>query len=92
MVCHHRRAGKSRPSSCVSVNGDLFLSESLRAVRVSSARTDLCGGIIGLFRSLSGLCGRLPEFNLIPIHIVDPGKVTVGFVHSFGVNLYSLLL
>ena len=71
-------------------------SRSYGSVRgaVSNGRPyrDHFSGIIGLFRSLSGLCGRLPEFNLIPIHIVDPGKVTVGFVHSFGVNLYSLLL
>ncbi len=40
-----------------------------------------------------GLCGqRLPELNLIPIQVIDPGKATVGFIHSFGVNLYSLLL
>ena len=39
-----------------------------------------------------GLCGRrLPELNLIPIQVIDPGKATVGFIHSFGVNLYSLL-
>src|ERR1017187_6773455 len=39
-----------------------------------------------------GLCGRrLPELNLIPIQVIDPGKATVGFTHSFGVNLYSLL-
>src|SRR6185295_12660323 len=39
-----------------------------------------------------GLCGRwLPELNLIPIQVIDPGKATVGFVHSFGVDLYSLL-
>src|SRR5438046_6852654 len=38
------------------------------------------------------LCGRrLPELNLIPIQVIDPGKATVGFIHSFGVNLYSLL-
>src|SRR6266852_2806030 len=38
-----------------------------------------------------GLCGRrLPELNLIPIQVIDPGKATVGFIHSFGVNLYSL--
>jgi len=24
-----------------------------------------------------GLCGRLPELNLIPIQIIDPGKATV---------------
>src|SRR6266852_1516468 len=35
-----------------------------------------------------GLCGqRLPELNLIPIRVIDPGKATVGFIHSFGVNL-----
>jgi len=40
-----------------------------------------------------GLGGwRLPELNLIPIQVIDPGKATVGFIHSFGVNLYSLLL
>ena len=39
----------------------------------------------------SGLCGRLPELNLIPIQIIDPGKATVGFIHSFGINLYPLL-
>jgi len=39
-----------------------------------------------------GLCGQwLPELNLVPIQIIDPGKATVGFIHSFGVNLYSLL-
>jgi len=39
-----------------------------------------------------GLCGqRLPELNLIPIQVIDPGKATVGFIHSFGVNFYSLL-
>src|SRR5712692_260196 len=39
-----------------------------------------------------GLCGlRLPELNLIPIQVIDPGKATVGFIRSFGVNLYSLL-
>ena len=39
-----------------------------------------------------GLCGRrLPELNLIPIRVVDPGEATVGFIHSFGVNLYALL-
>ncbi len=39
-----------------------------------------------------GLCGLgLPELNLIPIQVIDPGKATVGFIHSFGVNLYSLL-
>src|SRR6266404_8669420 len=39
-----------------------------------------------------GLCGqRLPELNLISIQVIDPGKATVGFIHSFGVNLYSLL-
>jgi hypothetical protein len=41
---------------------------------------------------LLGLCGlRLPELNLIPIQVIDPGKATVGFIHSFGVNLYFLL-
>src|ERR1700693_2741190 len=39
-----------------------------------------------------GLCGqRLPELNLIPIQVIDPGKATVGFIHSFGVDLDSLL-
>src|SRR4029077_6859058 len=39
-----------------------------------------------------GLCGqRLPELNLIPIQVIDTGKATVGLIHSFGVNLYSLL-
>ena len=39
-----------------------------------------------------GLCGqRLPKLNLIPIQVIDPGKATVGFIHSFGINLYSLL-
>jgi hypothetical protein len=39
-----------------------------------------------------GLCGGLPELNLVPIQIIDPGKATVGFIHSFGIDLYSLLL
>src|SRR5208282_674945 len=39
-----------------------------------------------------GLCGHwLPELNLIPLRVIDPGKATVGFIHSFGVNLYALL-
>src|SRR5580693_7753666 len=39
-----------------------------------------------------GLCGqRLPELDLISIQVIDPGKATVGFIRSFGVNLYSLL-
>ena len=39
-----------------------------------------------------GLFGRrLPELYLIPIQVIDPGKATVGFIHSFGVNLYSFL-
>jgi len=45
-----------------------------------------------VFQQPLGLCGqRLPELNLIPIRVIDPGKATVGFIHSFGVNLYSLL-
>jgi hypothetical protein len=36
-----------------------------------------------------GFCGRLPELNLIPIQVIDPGKTAVGFIHSFGVDLYS---
>ena len=39
----------------------------------------------------SRLCGRLPELNLIPIQIIDPGKATVVFIHSFWIDLYSLL-
>ena len=39
--------------------------------------------------SASGL--RLPELNLVPIQVIDPGKAAIGFVHSFGVNLYPLL-
>jgi hypothetical protein len=35
---------------------------------------------------------RLPELNLVPVRVIDPGKATVGFVHSVGVDLYSLLL
>src|SRR5258707_11375106 len=59
----------------------------LRPYRLrSSKRLSKCGG-----RPL-GLCGeRLPEFDLVPIQVIDPGKATVGFIHSFGVNLYSLL-
>ena len=39
-----------------------------------------------------GLCGqRFPELNFIPVRVIDPGKATVGFVHSFGVNFYALL-
>ena len=40
----------------------------------------------------SGLCGqRLPELDLISIQVIDPGKAAVGFIQSFGVDLYSLL-
>ena len=59
----------------------------------------LCGRLSGMAvadiemtRKGLGLCGqRLPQLNLIPIQVIDPGKATVGFIHSFGVNLYSLL-
>jgi len=40
-----------------------------------------------------GLDGRrLPELDLIPISVIDPGKAAVRFIHSFGVNFYSFLL
>src|SRR5580704_17376205 len=52
----------------------------------TETRLSKCGG-----RPL-GLCGqRLPELDLISIQVIDPGKATVGFIRSFGVNLYSLL-
>jgi hypothetical protein len=39
-----------------------------------------------------GLCGRrLPQLDLVSIEVIDPGKATVGFIHSFGVDLYALL-
>lgn len=39
-----------------------------------------------------GLCGQwLPELNLIPVQVVDPGEATVGFIHSSVVNLHPLL-
>jgi hypothetical protein len=39
------------------------------------------------------LCGRrLPKLNLIAIQVIDPGKAAVGFIHSFGVNLYSCVI
>ena len=39
-----------------------------------------------------GLCRqRLPELDFIPVQVIDPGKAAVGFIHSFGVDLYSLL-
>src|SRR5260370_28751814 len=54
--------------------------------RIATRRLSKCSG-----RPLR-LCGqRLPELNLIPIQVIYPGKATVGFIHSFGVNLYSLL-
>ena len=41
---------------------------------------------------LLGFCWqRLPELNLVSIRVIDPGKATVGFIHSFVVDLYSLL-
>jgi hypothetical protein len=41
--------------------------------------------------ALLRFCDRwLPELNLVPIEIIDPGEATVGLIHPFGVNLYSL--
>jgi hypothetical protein len=40
----------------------------------------------------SGLCGqRLPKLDFVSIRVIDPGKATVGFIHTFVVNLYALL-
>jgi hypothetical protein len=41
-----------------------------------------------------GLCGRrLPELNLIPIQVIDPGKATVGFIpFVWGQSLLPLVL
>ena len=33
----------------------------------------------------------LRRWFVTPIQVIDPGKATVGFIQSFGVNLYSLL-
>src|ERR1700746_3533056 len=75
----------------------LYLADLLRSGKVQCrfpARRQVTGVIdrrSRLWLEL-GLCGqRLPEFDLVPIQVIDPGKATVGFVHSFGVNLYSLL-
>ena len=43
------------------------------------------------FCSLLGLCGRLPELDLISVEIIDPGKAAVGFIHSLWIDLDSLL-
>src|SRR5258706_189312 len=34
-----------------------------------------------------GLRGqRLPELDLISVQVIDPGKTTVGLIHSFGIE------
>ena len=44
-------------------------------------------------RPALGLRGqRLPELNLIPIHVIDPGKPAIRFIHPLVVNLDTLLL
>ena len=50
----------------------------------------LCGFLPPGGRPL-GLYRRLPELDLIPVQIIDPGKATVGFIHAFGIDLYPLL-
>lgn len=36
-----------------------------------------------------GLCGqRLPEFDLISIEVIDPGKAAVGFIHCVLVRTF----
>ena len=66
---------------------DRLESRVTDAWRVASRAATKCTGSHLL------LCGRrLPQLNLIPIQVIDPGKATVGFIHSFGVDLDSLLL
>src|ERR1017187_3722786 len=86
-IAPSRLIGRNRPDADIEMTRRKAFPAILR-LRDRSYRNRLskCSG-----RPL-GLCGRrLPELNLIPIQVIDPGKATVGFIHSFGVNLYSLL-
>src|SRR5208282_2954196 len=74
-------------------NRDQARSCALRHPAVSS-------GTAGSFKPIWSKCRgrplglggqRLPELNLIAIQVIDPGKAAVGFIHSFGVDLDSLL-
>ena len=77
--------GPRRKASASPVFSSLSASSELTCF--CRHRTISRGGCYAL-----GFCGRrLPELNLIPIQVIDPGKATVGFIHSVGVNLYSLL-
>jgi len=63
-----------------------ILNECTGLLSITDSRLSKCSG------KPLWLCGqRLPELNLIPVQVIDPGKATVGFIHSFGVNLYALL-
>ena len=61
------------------------LAVAIRCLATEKRLSKCSGRPLGLCRQ------RLPELYLIPIQVIDPGKATVGFIHSFGANLYSLL-
>ncbi len=48
-------------------------------------------GAIVLLSDEKELPYQRPPLSHIPIQVIDPRKPTVGFIHPFGVNLYSLL-
>lgn len=60
------------------------------AITAALWRTPLPGG--PRTRPTSRLCGRgLPQFDLVPVEIINPRKPAVGFTHPFGVDPDSLL-
>src|SRR6185436_19578704 len=80
-TCHSRVAGSSYPSKCAT---EKFCPRR-RGERRYRSRLSKCSG------KPSGRCGRrLPELNLVPVEVIDPGKATVGFIHTLGVDLDSL--
>jgi hypothetical protein len=80
---HGLAAGGHRP---LQVEQRMILLQSTFIEIRGSDRSDCW-----LIEALLGFCRHwLPEFNLVPIGIIDPGEATVGLIHPFGIDLYSL--
>ena len=67
----------THPARRVSMQQDARLYKPIESVPQSHLR--LCGW-------------RLPELNLIPIQVIDPGEAAVRFIHSLVVDFHSLVL
>ena len=56
----------------------------------AKSRRWICPSPRAMRAQLLGLGGRLPELDLVPIRVINPGKLTVRSIHPLVVNLYSL--